>query len=190
MQITPATPTGEYTVAKQKFVMFKPFAAGDTINEHEANALNQTFAENVRNNFSAKVKSYLDAGSFDEAAMQTELNDYMSSYEFGVRKGRPAGAGGGGGGRRSDPVATRALELARSAVRKKIQEIGGNLKDYTAKDISARAAKAVAGNPKFTETASRQISEENEIGDIDAGDLDSASIGGEAKVKRAPKVAA
>lgn len=185
MQISPETPTGEYTIAKQKFTMWKPFAAGSTINENEAIALNQTFAENVRNNFAAKVKEHVEAGSFDTDAMQAELNAYMESYEFGVRKGRPSGTGTGG--RRSDPVALRAVELARNAVRKKIQEIGGNLKDYSAKDITERAKKAVEANPKFRETAARQIEEES---DIDAGELDSASIGGEAKAKRAPKAAA
>lgn len=189
MQITAETPTGEYTIAKHKFTLFRPFAAGYVVTEAEANALNQTFAENVRNNFASKVKEHSDAGSFDQDALQAELNAYMDTYEFGVRKGRPAG-GTGSGGRRADPASTRALELARAAVRKKIQEIGGNLKDYTAKDISARAAKAVESNPKFLETAIRQIAEENDIGDIDAGDLDSASISGEAKAKRAPKAAA
>ena len=134
-------------------------------------SLNQTFAENIRNNFSAKVKEAKEAGAFDAATFQSQLDAYMREYEFGVRRG------GGGGGRTSDPVGSRAMELARTAVRNKIKEVGGNLKDYSAADITARAKKAVESNPRFRATAERQI--EDEAG-IDVGDLDSLPADGPA----------
>ena len=34
-----------------------PYRQGHILNENEANTLNQTFAENLRNNFAKKVKS-------------------------------------------------------------------------------------------------------------------------------------
>lgn len=192
MQITTDTPTTEYTIAKHKFNVFKPFAEGSVLTPEEAAALNQTFAENIRNNFATKIKEHEEAGTFDETAIQAALDAYQETYVFGKRPGRPGGAGSHTGSRKSDPVKTRAMELARAAVRRKIVEVGGNLKDYPAKDISARAAKALESNPKFLETAARQLSEEDlDVGDIGPSELDSAQAVEEAPaVKRSPKAAA
>jgi hypothetical protein len=179
-QIHAQTPRDAFTISGETFSAFHPYAEGHVLTANEAASLNQTFTENVRNNFAKTVKEAKEAGSFDADAIQASLDAYMHEYEFGVRRG-------GGGGRTADPVMARAMELARDAVRKKIKEVGGNLKDYPAADISARAKKAVDSNPRFRETAARQLEDEKGI-DLSDVDLDS-SVAVEGKAKRAAKVA-
>ena len=188
MQITTSTPRGAITIAKQVFSVYTPFNEGDVLSAAEASALNQTFGENMRNNFSAKVKKAVEDGDLDVSAVQTALDEYMLAYVFGQRKSRGTGAAIDRTPR--DPIGTRALELAREAVRRKIRELGGSLKDYPAKDISERARKAVEANPKFRSTAEAQLAQESEI-DVDTVELDSAvaSVGGKGK-RKAPEAAA
>lgn len=186
MQITTETPRGDFTIAKTVFSVYVPFSEGDVLTAGEANALNQTFAENIRNNFAKTVKTHLDAGTLDVEALQKALDDYQLEYEFGARRSREPGEARESTPR--NPTLTRAIELAREAVRRKIREIGGNIKDYTAADISARAKKAVESNPKFLETAAKQLEEEANI-DLSVEGLDSAPEPVEKKAK-APKKSA
>src|ERR1700738_2921098 len=114
MQITADTPKGEFTIAKQTFSVFIPFAEGDILTAGEAAALNQTFSENVRNNFAKTVKAHTEAGSLDLETLHSALDDYMGEYQFGFRRTREPGEKVESVPR--NPVATRALELAREAV--------------------------------------------------------------------------
>lgn len=186
MQITAETPKGEITISKETFSVFIPFSEGDVLTAGEANALNQTFSENIRNNFTKTVKAHVEADTLDKDALQTALDDYMADYQFGFRKSRDTGERVESIPR--NPAVTRAVELAREAVRRKIREIGGNVKDYAAADITARAKKAVESNPKFLETATKQLAEEAEI-DLSVDGLDSAPEPVEKKAK-APKKSA
>ena len=61
------------------------------------------------------------------AALQTELDEYIAGYSFGVRRG--------GGAVAVDPVKKIALGLARDAVKKALVAKGQGLKDYTAETI-------------------------------------------------------
>lgn len=159
-EINSHTPKEDFTINKQIFQVYKPYAAGHVLTEGEASALNQTFSENIRNNFAANVKSHLEGGTFDQAAMQATLDEYMSKYEFGVRSYQGPRLSG-------DPVMARALELAREKIKAKIREVGGSLKDYEPKAITERARKAVESNPKFLELAKRQLDEEAAIAEDD-----------------------
>ena len=123
------------------------YSEGDTITANEASALNQTYRENIRNNFASRVKEAQDAAGEGNpltgdvlTKLQSELDEYVETYEFGVR--------GGGGGPR-DPVMSEAMELARDAVRKALVKSGkrvtGKNADYTAAQISEAAKKLLAG---------------------------------------------
>lgn len=186
--ITPETPTDEATIAGSVFKVYTPYAVGHTLTENEAASLNQTFVENIRNNFAKTVKTHKEAGTLDEAGLQTALNDYMATYEFGTRKGRASGLSTPRV--KLDPITSRAVELAREAVRAAIRAAGGNPKDYSGGDISARAKKAVDENPRFKETAERQL--EDEKGLSLPADLDSPPVPSEkkSKAKAAPAEAA
>lgn len=140
-----------------------PYAAGSVeLTEGEANTLNQTLAENVRNNFSKRVTAEKDAAERegrepDTNGLQALLDAYTDNYEFGVRQG-----GGGGGGRTADPVGTEAMELARADVRAALVKAGKKLKDYKAATISEAAKKLVDSKPHYRELAAQRVAQQQE----------------------------
>jgi len=124
-----------------------------------ANVLNQTLAENLRNNFAPRVTQANEeaakegAAPVDLAGLQKELNDYTKEYEFGAR--RQAGVA-------VNPVEKQALILARDAVKKAIAKAGKNVKDYTADQLNELAKAAVAKNPAFTASAEKVVAARKE----------------------------
>jgi hypothetical protein len=178
--ITADTPRTAITIAGKEHTVYAPYAEGHVLTPNEAASLNQTYAENIRNNQAKAVKAHVVAGSYDPTATQAAIDDYMSKYEFGARVSSGPREGGG------DPVMARAVELAREVVRRKIREAGGNPKDYAAKEITERAKKAVETNPKFKEMAATQLQQESKLGDDTSG-LDSApTVAKVVKAKKAP----
>lgn len=119
------------TIAGETFTVPMPYKEGHVLSANEASALNQTHSENLRNNFASKVKLAKENKTFDLEMLQSELDEYAEEYEFGVRTG--------GGGRSGDPVMSEAMEIMRDKVRKAIKKSGASLKDFPAKDITARA---------------------------------------------------
>jgi hypothetical protein len=109
------------------------YAVGHPLNEGEAGALNQTFHENLRNNFAKKVAEGNEAG-VPQATLQQQLDDYANDYAFGVRTG--------GGGYRGDPVMTLAMNAAREYVRQAIKIRNLDQDEWPASKIS-QAAKAL-----------------------------------------------
>jgi len=144
------------------FNSYLPYVEGHPCNPNEANAMNQTFNENVRNNFAPSVKKYIeekygaDAGADkltpeDTAALQDKFEGYVDGYEFGVR-----------GTRESDPVKSRAINFAMDAVKAALKKNGIKLADVGNDKIRARAEQAVEDNPAFMEKAERVIAAERE----------------------------
>jgi hypothetical protein len=88
------------TIGRERFVMPMPYSAGHVCTEGEANALNQTLAENCRNNLSGKAKG----GKLS----QSDVDAYVASYQFGSK-----------GGFVSNPVESMALQIARRKVKAK-----------------------------------------------------------------------
>lgn len=190
-EITSETPRSEITVAGQTFKVPQPYTAGHVLVAGEASALNQTYAENLRNNFAAKVKEAIEAGSFDADVFQGRFDDYAGEYEFGVRVG--------GGGRSSDPVQAEAMNIARDLVRKALaKQIGaGTLKaadgsaiklsDIPAGKISELAkgvlAKADDKAERILATARQRVEAQKEL-DVD---VETDSLGDEASEAEAPK---
>lgn len=130
------------TIAGKPFQVEPRYAEGHVLTANEASTLNQTFYENIRNNFAGKAK---------EGGTQEDLDAYVSSYQFGVR------TGGGGGSR--DPVEVEAMNLARDAVRKGIVAKGKKISDFSAKVISEAAAKLLERNPAYREKAKERVAE-------------------------------
>jgi hypothetical protein len=93
----------QITIQGQTFRVPIRYAAGHTLTEGEASALNQTLHENLRNNFARKVAEGSEAG-IPQETLQQQLDDYANDYQFGVRTG--------GGGFRGDPVMTMAMNIA------------------------------------------------------------------------------
>lgn len=128
------------TIAGQSFTVAPRYAEGHVLTANEASTLNQTFYENLRNNFAGKAK---------EGGTQADFDAYVDTYKFGER------TGGGGGSR--DPVEVEAMDLARDAVKKAIQAKGGKIADYKAAAISEAAKKLVETNPVFREKAKERV---------------------------------
>ena len=134
------------TIAGKPFQVQPKYAEGHTLNANEAATLNQTFFENLRNNFAGKAK---------EGGTQEDFDASAETYEFGVR------TGGGGGSR--DPVEVEAMNLARDAVKKGIVNSGKKVSDYTAKAISAAATQLLEINPVYREKARERIAQMQDV---------------------------
>src|SRR6516162_9965317 len=93
-------PGHEITIAGSRFVVPSPYKAGHTCTNGEANALNQTLAENVRNNLASRSKNGTLA--------QADVDEYLASYQFGQRNGFVV-----------DPIESMALAIARKKINKR-----------------------------------------------------------------------
>lgn len=168
MQINDSTPRESYTIAGETFKVPMPFVAGHTITDGEADSLNQTLAENVRNNLAKKVKEAKDGGSFDAEEFQLSLDEYVNDYEFGVRTG--------GGGRSADPLRSEFYDLARAKVKEKLKA-NGQLKGRKAAEITAlvdqywNSGSPVPAAQAVYDLAVRRVKERQELADSALGDL-------------------
>jgi len=110
-----------------------PHVAGQPTTEAQAHVLNQTLAENARNNLRDKIK---ECGE-NLAAGQALVDEYLASYEFGKR--------GGGGFRSSDPVEAQAMDDLRKAITTALVGKGLAKKDIKPSDVTAKAKEILAG---------------------------------------------
>jgi hypothetical protein len=104
------------------------YAEGHVITAAEANALNQTRAEGLRNNFAKEVKAVTDKLGEDEdlgedaiADLQAKLDDYASKYVFSAS-----------GGRVTDPFQKELRSIAVVILDEKLAKAGIKKVDYQA----------------------------------------------------------
>ncbi len=110
------------TIAGREFNAPVPYSAGHVLSETEAGVLNQTFHENLRNNFAKKAK---------EGGTQADFDEYALSYEFGARRsGGPRASG--------DPVLNEAIRLAGADIRAALK---AKKKEATKEQIAEAAEK-------------------------------------------------
>lgn len=173
-EITNETPRVSIMIAGENFSVPQPYTAGHVLSSNEASSLNQTYAENVRNNLASKVKAMKEAGTFEADVFQGTVNDYTEDYEFGQRTG---------GGRSGDPVTTEAMSITRDLVRSAISKANHadpskpKLADVSAAQISELAKKQLAktDDPRTQQifaTARARVEAAKELTlDVDAGDV-------------------
>lgn len=164
-----------------EFSVPAPYNAGaHELTEGEAKTLNQTLAENVRNNFAKRVTAEKETAEREGRepainALQADLDAYTDAYEFGVRQG-----GGGGGGRTADPVKVEAMEAARKDVRAALViafgksdsvHYGKKMKDYKASVISEAAEKLLASKPHYMTEAAERVAKMKEAADAAMSDV-------------------
>lgn len=111
----------------------QPYAAGPReLTEGEANALNQTIAENLSNNLRKKLVEGYSEGEGDarttraytaEEAQQL-VDEYLAEYEIGVRRA------GSGERQVTDPVEREARKIARQKATELIKAQGGKVADF------------------------------------------------------------
>lgn len=138
------------------------YEEGHELNAGEAAALNQTFHENLRNNFAKRVKEAIENGGFNQDALQSEFDKYAEDYEFGVRTG---------GGAPRDPVMAEAMNIAKGQIKAKLKEKGKVLRDYDAAAITEAAKKLVAKTPAIMELAKKRVEEAQMAAAVDLDDM-------------------
>jgi len=149
--------TKTVTISGQEFTVSTPYSEGQTITAAEAKALNQVRAENIANNFRAKIKEAVEAGAgLDDVT--AELTAYDASYVFTL-------ASVGGGRTPVDPVEREAKKIAEGLVANMIKEQKGQTKkDYLASEGGAeKFAEAVAKvmeNPKVVAAAKQAVKDQ------------------------------
>lgn len=154
-KINAETPKTGFTIAGHMFQVAEPYAEGHVLTEGEADALNQTFRENVRNNLASDVTEAKKNGAIDLEALQKTIDDYANGYEFGVR--------GGGGGRIGDPVEQAAMEMARDMVRESIKAHPTHkLTNFKASDITEYAKQVLEKNPQIRDAAKVKVEAEQD----------------------------
>ncbi len=163
MDFNKDTPTGAFNIQGKAFQIPKPFAEGHACSSSEAGVLNQILAENTRNNWATRVKKEVEEGTFDQAKMQAEIDEYLENYDFGVRRGRGP----------SDPIEREALNMAKEIVRNALREKGYKLGDVAAEDINRLAEEAITSNPDITKEAKRRVDHRSKLG---VGELDLSSV--------------
>lgn len=136
--------TQEILIQKKTFSAPAPFAEGHVLTANEAEVLNQTLAENLRNNFAARMRAAAEQG---QELTQDDFDAYATSYKFGQRVARAS---------TKDPVAAEERKLAGGAVRRQILAKGFKLKDIPDETLEAYINQAVATG-KFRAEAERMV---------------------------------
>lgn len=144
------------TIAGRTFQAPIRYSAGHVLSEHEASALNQTFHENLRNNFAKRAKDSENPGS------QEEFDEYAAKYEFGARRaGGPRASG--------DPVLAEAVRLAtadiKAALKAKNREASKEQIAEAAKTLAQREDKGYMERAR-TIVEARKVESEDDLSDL------------------------
>jgi hypothetical protein len=148
--------TTQITIAGKVHTVPQPYEEGHVISAAEAAALNQTYAENLRNNLAPKVKAHIDAGTYDEVTFQNHVDEYAADYVFGFRPGRTA-----------DPVAREAMAIAKDKVKDAVRRAGYRLADVSSESITEKAQALLHKYPEIIELAKQRVAAAQELADID-----------------------
>ena len=161
----------QITIAGKQFTAPLRYEEGHELNANEAAALNQTYHENLRNNFAGRVKEAVESGAFDQTEMQKTFNEYAEAYQFGQRIG---------GGVTRDPVMSEAMRMAKVKVRDKLAKairtpghkyFGKKLSSFEASAISEAAKKLIDRDERIVELARMRVKELQEAASSDLEDL-------------------
>jgi len=138
-----------FTVAGRNATIKTPYKEGHQLTALEADALNQTWRENIRNGVANKVKENAKAG---DEVIQKIVDEYAEKYQFSRR-----------GGQRLDPVKAEAKRLAKMQIDKKLAERGMSKKEFAAYDD--RVAKLME-HPKILEIAKSVVAQRKSSADL------------------------
>jgi hypothetical protein len=154
----------QITIARHTFNVSDRYEEGHELTANEASALNQTYHENLRNNFARTVEKVANGGSLTDdqlSELQDQLDTYAASYEFGVRVG--------GGGPR-DPVLSEAMKISKDKVYEAMRKKGIKRKDADSSKITELAKKVLEKYRDEIMSLARERVEQAQA--VAAGDLD------------------
>lgn len=106
------------TINGLSFEVNQPYVEGQTINEAEARALNQTRSENIGNNVRVKVKEMQEANA-DFSAIAAYVAEVDAAYVFNLATVAAS--------RKLDPVEREANALARELLKQHLSASGRKL---------------------------------------------------------------
>lgn len=141
------------TISGSEFTIPQPFSTGYVCTEGDAKALNQTFAEAIRNNMAGKVKK----GEADQDAVAK----YAAEFKFTLASASTAA--------RYTPEEKEARSLAKQAISQKLDGEGRKIKDIDPEALEAAIA-SVAAYPQIVEQAAKIVAE-RKASKIELGDL-------------------
>lgn len=165
--VTESTPHREITIQGLTFEVPQPYAAGaHELTEGEASTLNQTLAENIRNNYAAKIRAHVEEyrkannrpedeeiGSdvLDKEQLDAELAEFASKYEFGVRQssGTPRTP--------ADPVLKEAHSIARDRVKDALKKKDIKLDSVSKEQMAQFIEQVLTKYPEIREEARRRV---------------------------------
>lgn len=153
--------TAELTIQGKTFQAPTPYVAGHVLTDVEASVLNQTFLENLRNNFGAKMKKAVEEGQ--PVPGDDEFASYAAAYKFGLRQV--------GERVERDPIKTEARKLVRDKLSAALKARGHKVKDLDPEKFAAMIEEALAKHPQFLQQAA-QIVEARRAATAGLGDLD------------------
>jgi hypothetical protein len=142
------------TISGAEFTIPQPFAAGHVCSEGDAKALNQTFAEAIRNNLASRVKKG-EAG-------QADVTEYANAFVFTIASAASAA--------KLTPVEREARNLARNAIKASLDGQGRKIGDVD-KDKLEAAISTIAQREDIVKQA-KKIVEQRSKATIDLSDLD------------------
>lgn len=174
--------TQSITVQGLVFNVPAPYAEGHTLTTAEAAVLNQTFGENLRNNFAARVRSAKEAQikaqglaedtdlktiTLDEQTLETlkgEFAEYAAGYSFsGKRQTRTP----------VDPVLREATKIARemitSSLAKRTPPV--KVKDLPDGKMDELVRNLLSKRPDITEEAKRRVDAVKAVAEAAMDDL-------------------
>lgn len=172
-----AGPTQTVTIQGFEFSIPARYVEGHVLNANEASAMNQLFAENVRNNAASKIKKAkaeaeaagtefsLDADRGDEAgSLRQEIQEYAETYEFGARVARASEP--------VDPIQKEAYRIATDLVLGKLRDANVKKKDLADGVFDETVAKIQAGE-KVQKLAIKRVKEREALAaeDFDVSEL-------------------
>lgn len=143
-------------IAGNGFHVTPPYAEGHTLTAAEAAVMNQTWKENLRNNFAKQVKAALGEGESllpesTRGELQEKLDEYAAGYSFeqkGTRVGRP---------RVVDPVEREARRLAQNVVNAALNARGLAKKDLADGLYDQLVEKVLKDRPEIREQARSNV---------------------------------
>ena len=147
-----------------------PYAEGHVLATNEASALNQLLHENLRNNFASKVKAKRgddaerNLSESEVAELQSALDEYASTYQFGVRAVRTAGPS-------LSAVDREAISLAKAAIKAALKSKGYDVKSIDKDELQAKAEELIERKPEFRATAEQRIAAKKSIAAASLDDI-------------------
>lgn len=162
------TTSRELTIAGLTFNVSTPFVEGHTCSAAEAKSLNQTRAENIRNNQATAVKAAKNEdGSISDEAMaelKKSVTAYDKGYEFTL-------ASVGGGRSALSPVEKEARKIAREQITEALKAQNRKVGDIEKDKLLAAVIKRSEGDD-IIKLAKKRIAEKSKIAETALEGLD------------------